>query len=270
MKKNKLHKILSTVSLTGIFVIAAIFVFAITGIIKLGSAFVDILGILAVLDFACLFAIPWAKRLEEKTYKIPSIIFLVFIGVCAVLFIISLVLIVHTISSGKDMSAGLFTLIRVSLIIATQLLVSSTIAYTFLKYKKTMIAFQVVTYVSNLFVDFWFCCLFIGAYTTDGSINFNETISSFLFTKIMWTLLALALVYVIISNSVMKNIDKKKMQSIFDENAYTTSRAENPSINAKRKQTVDEKLTKLKFLLDRNLITQDEYDEKKKEILKDL
>ena len=86
----------------------------------------------------------------------------------------------------------------------------------------------------------------------------------------MWTLIALALVYVAISNSVMKNIDKRKLQNMADENAYTTSRAENPNVNTKRDQSPDEKLTKLKFLLDRNLITQEEYDEKKKEILKDL
>lgn len=270
MKKNKIYKILSSVAITGIFVIAAIFVCAITGVLKLNPFLIDVLGVLAILDFAFLFAMPWAKRLEEKTYKIASIVFLVFIGVCAILFIISLLLIVRTVRTGNDMSQNLLTLIRVSLIIATQLLVSSTIAYTFLKYRKTMIAFQVVTYLSNLFVDFWFCCLFIGLFMNGGSIDFNPDISKFLFTKVMWTLIVLALVYVAISNSVMKNIDKRKLQNMADENAYTTSRAENPNVKTKGEQSLDEKLTKLKFLLDRNLITQEEYDEKKKEILKDL
>lgn len=86
----------------------------------------------------------------------------------------------------------------------------------------------------------------------------------------MWTILAIALVYVMISGTVIKRIEKRKLSDVANANGYTTSRTDNPDVNTKRPQTPEEKLTKLQFLLDRNLITKEDFEEKKKEILKDL
>lgn len=270
MEKNKLYKTISSVSISLIFVIAAIFVCLILGTFKLNSGFVMVLGVLVILAFAGLFALPWLKYLEEKKYKTLSIVFLVFICVCALMFIISFISLVNLSVNDGDMPDFLFVFIKVSLIIATQLLTASTIVDTILKYKKSMILFQTITYVSNLFVDFWFTCLFVGLYTTNSSLKFNETINSFLFTKLMWTILAIALVYVMISGTVIKRIEKRKLSDVANANGYTTSRTDNPDVNTKRPQTPEEKLTKLQFLLDRNLITKEDFEEKKKEILKDL
>ena len=260
---KKLYKILSTISITGIFVVVAVLVCAITGLLKINYVVGFGSAIIAVLCISCILSLPWLKQLEEKTNKIVSIIFLVSIIACAVIWIVCIVFIIIATKNEKPLDGMGLNLIRISLVLTIQVLVASTIANVILKYKKSMIPFQVITYISNLFVDMYFTILLLSLKINENSLSLKN-IPDFLGSKIMLTLLFIALIYVLLSNTIMKVIDKKKNKTS-DENEL--NKIEDNQIKV---ETPDEKLEHLKELYSKELITQEEYDKKKEEILKDL
>ena len=270
MKKFSLQKLLTTISISLIFVITAIIVCGITGIFHLGVVAYEVLGCIILLCASCIFSIPWATRLEKNEYKKLSIIFLSFIALCVVLSLICYFCILHLIRTNGEPSKFLYNFLRFSIVLIIQLFTSSTIAYVYLKYKKEMIVFQGVTYLSNLYVDFYFTFLILSAGMKNGSIKLLNT--DFLGNKLVLTILIIAVIYVIISNSIMKKIDKRKLKNIVDNHFDSNGQDENTELAEQPAEpvSVDAKLEKLKELFEKELITKEEYEQKKNDILKDM
>ena len=79
----------------------------------------------------------------------------------------------------------------------------------------------------------------------------------------MYVIFILALLYVMISSAVVKRIESKKVAQIAEDHDKTINQ-QTPS------QTAEEKLAKLKEMYDKQLITDEEYQAKKAEIIKEL
>ena len=101
----------------------------------------------------------------------------------------------------------------------------------------------------------------------------------------MVTLFVLAVVYILISRVVMKSVENRRMKNMIDDAATKERRGTNSPVTLQENDqmpvnsepvsaaavaTPTEKLAHLKEMLDQNLITQEEYDKKKEEILKDM
>lgn len=253
---NKIKRFLSSISIFGFFAIAAVLVFAFVGSIKLNTVIVEILIAVAFICVGLIFALPWFDKMDTKLGKIFAIIFLSLIAVCVVLWIVCEILIVQVVLDGKGFPTAVYNLIRVSLIITIQFLVASTIASIVLRFKNTMIAFQVVTYLSYLYIDFWFTYVIACASIINGKFKFIG--SDFIISKIILALLLLAFVYIGISSTVIKVNARRKIGRSMESGSDSDN------------DSPDERLKKLKNMLDNDLISKEEYEKKKEEILKRL
>lgn len=278
---SKLYRTISLTAIIGLFVIAGVIVLAICRLISFSSTIFGLLGTLGFFCIGCIMILPWIKRLESGEFKKTSIVFMCFVAVCIILWIIALwmgVVLYKQLKSDSDKAASTLyntlNFIKVTGIISLQFMVVSVVATCFTKYKKTMLAFQGITYFSYAFVDFYMtfflACLQIN--TVEQKIAFSKSISV-LGNKWMVALVVLSIVYVIISNAVMKKIEIRKSKNTVEDMQKLTSNVDELKSQvqvAPQQKTTEEKLVELKNMLDKQLITQEEYDKKREDILKDL
>ena len=279
-EQSKLMRVLQLSSIAGIFIIVAAIVFMIFGIIPANAYVIDVLGLVGILAIACILATPWVERLEQKDFsRKVCIVFISVISVCAFLWVVCWLLTMHVIINKLDYSAILFNLVRISLILTIQFLVASTITYVLLKYKKTMILFQAVTYLSNLYIDFYATYIIVCLNIVGGDVKFPG--SGVIFSKFMIALLVIAFLYVIISNAVVKSQERKRTQRVTEnyfagelnengEVVQTSETGEQAMVEPTPVQTPEEKLKRLKNMKEEGLITEEEYEQKKAEIMKDF
>ncbi len=275
--QSKLYRTVMNSSIIAVFLAIGILVFSITGIIKFTSFMFGLIATIAILAIAGILLLPWIRNFEKQEYKKLSIIFMIFIGICAILWIISIYLGISIYNQAKTDSASdaqmLNTLkfIKVVLIISLQFLVSSLVASTIIKYKKKMVAFQAITYASNLFFDFYLTYFLICITITSEGISISEGVS-LLGNKLILTFFIISIIFIAISSKIMQVVEERRYRNAVEDNynIHGESKLEKNSQNAKNNSSVEEKLNKLKSMYEKELITQDEYEAKKADILKDL
>ena len=270
-EKSKLIHKLQLSSITGIFVIVAAIVFMIFGFLPANSIIITILGLIAIACIACILATPWIERLQHGDFnKKVCISFISIIAVCMLLWLVCWLLTMIVYITKSTYSAFLFNLVRFSLIITIQFMVSSTIAYVLMKYKKTMILFQVITYFSNLFIDFYATYLILCLNLVGGSVKFPG--ASIIFSKFMIALLVIAFLYVIISNAVIKSQEKRRSERVNEEYVVggLVAQGDIQQQPASEEETLESKLKRLKNMKEEGLITEEEYEKKKADMMKDF
>lgn len=270
--QSKLYGILSNVSITGLFISVALIVLITTQVIKLNSVIVTIIALFLASCIACVLGLPWAKRLENKKHKKICIAFLIAVAVCYILWVVCIFLVMNILVKADSQTAstlnGSLTFIKISIIITMQFMVASLIGNVVTKYKKALLPFQVITYISNIFVDFYFTffmlCLKIDE-TKAIQINSN---AKFLTSKAMIVLIILAVLFTAISNKLMRVIETRKLKNITEDMLPTRVIGnENDEVN---EDSMEAKLEKIKNLYEKQLITKEEYEEKRAEIIKNL
>lgn len=270
--QSKLYGILSNVSITGLFISVALIVLITTQVIKLNSVIVTIIALFLASCIACVLGLPWAKRLENKKHKKICIAFLIAVAVCYILWVVCIFLVMNILVKADSQTAstlnGSLTFIKISIIITMQFMVASLIGNVVTKYKKSLLPFQVITYFSNIFVDFYFTffmlCLKIDE-TKAIQINSN---AKFLTSKAMIVLIILAVLFTAISNKLMRVIETRKLKNITEDMSQTRVIGnENDEVN---EDSMEAKLEKIKNLYEKQLITKEEYEEKRAEIIKNL
>lgn len=270
--QSKLYGILSNVSITGLFISVALIVLITTQVIKLNSVIVTIIALFLASCIACVLGLPWAKRLENKKHKKICIAFLIAVAVCYILWVVCIFLVMNILVKADSQTAstlnGSLTFIKISIIITMQFMVASLIGNVVTKYKKSLLPFQVITYISNIFVDFYFTffmlCLKIDE-TKAIQINSN---AKFLTSKAMIVLIILAVLFTAISNKLMRVIETRKLKNITEDMSQTRVIGnENDEVN---EDSMEAKLEKIKNLYEKQLITKEEYEEKRAEIIKNL
>lgn len=274
--ESNIYKLISNIAVVGIFVSIAILVLGIAKIFKLNSFVFGLIATIAIISIACWLVLPWVKRLSDSKNKNVSLVFISLIALCAVLWIISVYMIIHIYreakSGGETISSLVNTLkfVKVTLIISLQFLIASLIAETVMRYKNRMIVFQAITYASNLyfdfFVTFFLCCLSV---TLEDGLEVSDKIK-FLGNKFVIVLFVLAIIYMIISNAIIKKQEEKRVARAVHQNYNIDGDKKVEPESVVQENSAEQKLESLKNLLDKNLITQEEYDKKREEILKDM
>lgn len=274
---GKLYKIISSIAIIGIFVAAGLLVLAFTKSLPLSAISFGFVFSVAVICLGAISTLPWIRRFENNDNKKIATAFLIVIGVCVLLWLICvwLGIIIYKRAQADieslNAAIALIWIIKITLLISLQLIVSSTITNVLLKYKKTLIPFQVITYASHLYIDFYLTYLILCLGVNSGGPYVSEGIS-FLGHKAAWVLLILAFVYAIISSSILRSIEVKKMKNEAKEAAANGAKDETAQKQeaAKTSDTPQQKLENLKKMYEQELITKEEYEQKRSEIIKDL
>ncbi len=303
-KKGKWTRILSSGGVVGLFASVGLIVLAVTSPLSFSPGVLCAVAVIACLCIGCALATPWVNYLETKQHVKLSWIFLGFVIGCTLLWVVSCFVVLAMYNrikanGGMESIVGLMWFIRIALVITFQFITSTFIASNIIKYGKKMIAFQVIAYISNLFVDVYFtmAAFALNFNLAKKTITFNTSIAEALISPTMLTLIALALAYVLLSNSIIKRINGETtgsynrnnrrnrgsrstlggmlMDSVVENlaaDAELGQQATQPKTAPKEKKTnnVADKLTQLKEMYDQQLITKEEYEQKRADILKDL
>lgn len=274
--ESNIYKLISNIAVIGIFVSIAILVLGIAKIFKLNSFILGLIATIAIISIACWLVLPWIKRLTDGKNKNVAIVFISLIALCAVLWIISVYMIIHIYreakAGGETISSLVSTLkfVKVTLIISLQFLMASLIAETVMRYKNRMIVFQAITYASNLyfdfFVTFFLCCLSVNL---EDGLKVSDNIK-LLGNKFAIVLFVLAIIYMIISNAIIKKQEEKRVARAMHQNYDIDGEKKAEPESVVQENSAEQRLESLKSMLDKNLITQEEYDKKREEILKDM
>ena len=277
-KQTKLQRIVNNIGIFGLFTTIALLILGIFQIYKLSSFMFGLIATIAIVSFCCFLIIPWLKTFEKGQYKKTSLTFMILVVICSILWLICVYLGINLYEQSKlvikNNSSLSFTLklMKITTILSLQILVASGIANTFIRYKKEMIVFQVISYASELFFDFYttslLLCLTIDP--VDG-LQISKNIK-FLFTKIMIVLFILSVIYMMLSSKIMQMIDARRFKDAVNDynEGLEQPNQDQPSETNKSSNSMEERLEKLQSMLDKKLITQEEFDEKRKEILKDI
>lgn len=271
-KGGTFFKIIRTVSIVGIFLAIGLTVFATMGYLKFNSTTFGLIGTIGIICAGCWLMLPWLNYLERKQNKVVSIVFVGLIILTSALWLITLWALIIQVHKGT-LGVGTFNFIRVVLIISLQFAVASFIAGTIVKYGKKLLFFQVIAYISYLYLDFYVSsllfCFSIGG---ENGISFNLDLVSIVANKLCFTLFIISAIYVAIANSIVNKTFMRRNRSLGDVVlGNVVDQLEQPKQQKQQKEqnseTAEEQLTKLNSLLEKKLITQEEYDQKRKDIL---
>ena len=261
---GKVYQTFTSLSIIGIFVAIALLVFGIMGFLNLSTIVVGIIISVVILCLSLISTLPWVKRIEDGEMKKISKMFLFFIAICAALWLVcvwmTIYLSLNSASATDEAAKILLVLIKVVVIASAQLMLASYVGNLIIRFHKTMLVFQIITIVSCVFIDFYVTYL-LSCVQILPEINIAEGIS-LLSDKFVVTLLILSILFVIVSNIVIRTADNRRMR-VAAETVFNDGKEE-------KVETTDEKLAKAKDLFDKGLITAEEYEQKRKDLLKDL
>ncbi len=272
-KKFNLFKLLQNIALIGIMLVIGLVVIFTTGAVEVNNVLIEFTIIVGLLLFGVLLVLPWAKYLEQKQYKIISIVFLVAVTICVILWIICTAIIFHAYRAQNVENLSVVHLVRVTLIISFQVIVASFIGNFIIKYQAKYIPFQAIAYLSILYLDFYLSALLCGIVIQPGEITYSA--STWRFVAAQWPFLMLACIYLGVVYGIITNSRKRRVRNAI----LGKSRKLNKDIglidledddDEPAKPTsndVETQLEKIKSMYDKGLITKEEYDAKRQSII---
>ncbi len=276
--KGRVFKTISYLSIGSLVAMLFLFILMVMNIIPFSSGLFALIGVLFVVSLAMSLATPWAKRVSEGRYKILSYVFLGLIAVAMILWIVVVFLLLNLYNKViDDIDVGdsfisTIKFIQVCVIITIQVIFGSIIATKISNFGKNNIVLQVFTYIGYVILDFYLSYIVSRLAFVDSEIVTKD--ADLLTSKVGLTVLLFAIVIVGVvegyNKSRIKRIQKDAVErSLVSElePVEKKKKAEPAQTETKQEETAEEKLTKLKSLLDKNLITQEEYDKKKEDII---
>ena len=276
-KKFNLFKLLQNVAVIGLFLVVGLGVLFGTNLLPRTSYSIEFTIITGLLLLGILIVLPWAKYLEQKEYKIVSLVFLIATAICVVLWELSTILIFSAYRS-QSINLGLIQLIRITLIISLQVVIASIIGKFIIKYSAKYIPFQVIAYLSMLYIDFYLSTMLCGIIIKTGEINFSTAIRDLLFfNRVTLAFLILSIVYLGVAYGVINDARKRRVRnSILAKNRKLNKdiglmdlddEDEEDLKNAPVANDAEAQLEKVKSMFDKGLITKEEYDAKRQTII---
>ena len=300
---NKLKLVHRSIQTASILVLFACVAVLISGIFNkfLTAGLTLTLSIFIIISLGAILCLPWLARVSDSKQRVFSIVMLALLGGSAILWVISAIFIYLLYKNGETYSANTVVIflnfVKACMIISFQAIEANMISLCIIKFKKQYIPFQAIMYASYLFVDLWVSIVLAGVKINTGNgVEFSPVLPSF-FSAGMITVLVIAIIYIIIANAIINSIEARKngeyydirgrrrhrgaaltgalMDSFTDIEDYDTNNkksenAEQAKTETKNEASVEEKLAKLKDLLDKNLITEEEYNQKKAKILEEM
>ena len=280
--EGKAYRAIATSSYIGIFLAAGIVVASLVNpTFALNATLWGFIFTIGVISLGLISVLPWVRKYERGEYKTLSIVFIIFVAVCVVLWLICVWLIIHMINSqNANNLVWLLWFIKVTLLVSLQLMVATVAGNLWTKCRNTMIPFQVITYASYGFVDFYFSyllfCVKINPTNSANPLGLNTDALGALGTSFMITVLAIALVYMSISNFIIKKMEARRLVNmatdnfadmLTDQKDDSQKAVDENNASAPATKTMEEELTSLKDMLDKGILTKEEYDEARKNVI---
>ena len=274
--QTRIYKTINNIGVFGSFIAITLFVLGLFKIFPMTSFVFGITSTIALTSIGCLMLMPWLRTYEKGINKKLSIIFMCLIAICTILWLVCVYMGIGLFNTSKVDSVDKTTLLRtlnfvkITLIISLQFLLSSLIANTVIKYGKNIITLQVITYLSNLFFDLYVTgfLLCIKISPTEG-LEISNSIS-ILANKIVSVFFFISIIYMILSSKILKSVDERRVKFAIEENYNFDGSKKDIANQTSEIQTPENRLENLQIMLDKNLITKEEFEEKRKEIIKDL
>ncbi len=270
---GKVYKIVTTCAIVGLFVAVGLLVMGIT-MQFINATITLVLAILAVICFVAIATLPWIKKYEQGQFRKTSITFMIINGICAILWIVGVILVYVLYVKSRDGAdydpTKALKIIKIIIIVSIQFLTASSIATLITRYKKSFLAFQVITYISTVFVDVYVSLLLFSVYFNEArDLQMNSDLLSILGAPIMIGLFCMFLVFTAISAGIVTRLERNRVERVHDAVANTVD--VNGNIVSDSKPTSEkDRMAKLKQMYDDGLITEEEYNTKRAEILKNL
>jgi len=271
---GKIYKIVTSCAIIGLFITVGLLVLGIT--MQFINAQITLtLAILAIICFVAIATLPWIKKFEQGQFKKTSIAFIIINAICAVLWIVGAILVyvlyVKTRDGADFNPANSLQIIKIIIIVSIQFLAASSIATLMTRYKKSFLAFQIVTYISTIFVDLYVSLfLFSIVFSSTNELQLNNDILSILGMPIMIGLFCMFLIFTAISAGVVKRMERNRVERVHEVVANNIDENGNTIAQNQSQPSEQDRMAKLQQMYNDGLITEEEYKTKKAEILKDL
>lgn len=274
MKKTKLEKIMTIAPITLAFILVGILVLGIMDVITLNRFMIDSLLILGIICFGCIACFPATKILSKDRKNIYAYIILGLTGLTCLLWIIFVFVgqsfIDYIVSSDSvDFSTlhGIWGYTKITIFITIQTSLASLVVSYLHTLKKEYLAFQIVMYISNFIVDLWLSILILSVGVNETGLTFAG--SWLINSKLSITIFVLATSFSILAGAIMKTIIKKRTKDIVLEKdtLVKTVKDNNAMVDT---NSIENRIRKLDELREKGVITEQEYADKKAEILKEI
>lgn len=267
-KHEKLYRAIQTISIIGMFVSAALAIAMIFYTQLYSAGLLATLLSILVISVSCITILPWIKQYSKGEYRILCyVMFGITIASC-ILWIVDVIVGITMVNTATSTVAQL-KFLKVSLIITFQFIVASTVASFFIRYRKTMIAFQVITYISNLYIDIYGSYALACVRITGDGLSFVGN-SGFVTNKLSVMIAVIAMAFVIISSVVIRSMDRRKQRDTLGPMFGSQEKPQQTATASNDGRSVQEKLKELKSMLDNNLISEEEYAKKRDELINQL
>ncbi|MBQ7307957.1 MAG: SHOCT domain-containing protein, partial [Clostridia bacterium] len=215
-------------------------------------------------------AMPWAKRLKSYHYATISKIFIYLSAILCLLLIVSDIFIVNIFATNKEFADSIFQLnfMKWVLIFVVQFVIATNIVNTYLQFSKDKLPLQILSGISYIIFDLYgTTCIIAVSISSENGFHFNSSFVEFLFKQPMISILTIAIFIFVTtfvwfkavrfrSKKMGINLDKRNPKYVESDKDYS-----NNGLSAEKK------LLELNNMLDKNLITLDEYNQKRKDIL---
>ncbi len=278
---SKFYQVINNIAIFGSFIAVTLFILGIFKIIHMTSFIFGITATIALISVGCLMILPWLRNYQKGISKKTSMIFMVLVATCTILWLICVYMGISLFNNSKTESVSVpellntLNFVKITLIVSLQFMLASLIANTIIKYRKNLIGLQIITYISNLFFDLYVTCFLLCIkISTEKGLEISNSIS-FLTNKLVVVLFLISIIYMLISSKILKTVDEKRIRFAIEEEynldgTKKESKTPNSISTTIETTTIEERLASLQSMFDKNLITKEEFEEKRKEILKDL
>lgn len=289
-KDGKIYKLVQLASISVIMIAIALVILEAFQLLNVGSTANGIIISIGVIGLGGLTALPWVRVFEsigDRRFKITAIVFLCLIGVCVLLWITcvwQIIGIINDVRAEKgdealDNLLKSLNVIRISIILSMQFVILSGLVMNVIKYRKELLPYQVMFGVSMLYVDFYLT-LWLTAFTvTKDGFEINPT-ATVLTNQWLLAIFVIALLLTAFPAAIFRRTDRKRLlaakrdnlkELVSDDpqpqaNTYNNPYAQNNAYG----DSVEKKLQKLQKLYANGLISQEEYEAKRAEILNDI
>lgn len=277
-KKFNLFKLLQNIAVVGLFLVVGLGTLFATDLLPRTITSIEITVMIGLLLVGLLMVLPWAKYLEQKEYKIISLVFLIAIAVCVVLWEICTLIVCHAFRVESIGKATLH-LLRITLLISFQVVVASFVGKFIIKYRTKYIPFQAITYLSILYIDFWLSTLLFGV-SINAGFKLSQEVIDIVFNRICISFLVLSCVYLGVAIGVINNARKRRVRNSILARGRSVNRDigimdlndDDDDTEASKQATAhineaEIQLEKIKSMFDKGLITKEEYDTKRQAII---
>src|SRR5574344_735363 len=275
MQKSKIGKILSIIAITGAFIVVAVLALSFTKVISISVGVIDFLIILGIICFGCLFCFPATQLLEKDKKNVWAYVILGLTAVTCIMWIIFVIIgqnVITALNSGSA-TANLTSILgyfKAVGIVTLQTLFANLIIINIYHFKKKMIPFQVVMYVSNFIVDLWTTLLLILINVKDDKFDVSK--AQFLFEKAGISIFVVALLFSAVASGIIRGRTKRRnrqraMDDMNDDDTTISTKQVQPEAAPVKEVSVEERIKKLNGLKEQGLITEEEYSARKAKLL---